>query len=85
MSRKVKALVAGLIAVAAFGVTPAANAEPNKVCPSQRAGWFLTPPSPGDAVVDRDGDGLICVKAVNGRGSSRDVPGFSVRDGLVVL
>jgi hypothetical protein len=47
MSRKVKALVAGLLAVAVFGVTPAANAEPNKVCPSQRAGWFLTPPSPG--------------------------------------
>jgi hypothetical protein len=85
MSRKVKALVAGLLAVGVFGVTPAANAEPNKVCPSQRADWFLTPPSPGDVVVDRDGDGLICVKAVNGRGSSRDVPGFSVRDNLIVL
>jgi hypothetical protein len=85
MSRKVKALVAGLLAVAVFGVTPAANAEPKKACPSQRAGWFLTPPLPGDVVVDRDGDGLICVKAVNGRGSSRDVPGFSVRDNLIAL
>jgi hypothetical protein len=45
----------------------------------------LTAPSPGDVVVDRNGDGLICVKAVNGRGSSRDVPGFSVRDDLIVV
>jgi hypothetical protein len=85
MSRKAKVLVAGLVAIAALAVAPAANAEPNKVCPSQQAGWFLTPPSSGDTVVDRNDDGLICVKAVNGRGSSRDVPGFTVRDDLISL
>jgi hypothetical protein len=85
MSRKLKASVVGLVAAAALVAAPAANAEPQKVCPSEEGGWFLTPPSPGDTVVDRNGDGFICVKAVNGRGSSRDVPGFSVRDDLIAL
>jgi hypothetical protein len=90
MLRRWKFVVAGVVAVAAMVGAPAALSDgngvgPQKACPSDEAGWFLTPPSPGDTVVDRNGDGLICVKGVNGRGSSRDVPGFSVTDDLVFV
>jgi len=85
------AVVAAAVA-ALMGTTGHASSKrvvqaqgPDKACPSDEAGWFLTPPSPGDRVVDRNGDGLICVKGVNGRGSSRDVPGFSVRDDLIFV
>ncbi len=81
-------VVAGLFAGSLLVVAGPVSADgvgPQKVCPADEAGWFLTPPSSGDAVVDRNGDGLICVKEVDGRGSSRDVPGFSVRDDLIVF
>ena len=80
------AVASTMVAVPAIGLASGpAGAAPQKACPSDDGGWFLTPPSPGDTVVDRNGDGLICVKAVSGRGSSRDVPGFSVRDDLIFL
>lgn len=92
-TRKTLLSALGVVAISAmFGTTASGSSKyhvsalgPNKVCPSDEAGWFLTPPSPGDVVVDRNGDGFICVKAVNGRGSSRDVPGFSVRDDLIIF
>jgi hypothetical protein len=80
MSRKVKALITGLVAAAAVAVVPAGNAEAPFPCPPD--GWFLTEPSPVDVFYDHNGDGLICVKGVPGRGSSVDVPGFTARDDL---
>jgi len=74
-------LVLGSVCAVALSVPSPAHADPDNPCPDH-GGWFLTSPSPGDVVVDRNGDGLICVKAVNGRGSSRDVPGFTVMDDL---
>ncbi len=90
MRRVSKFALAGLVAmgIAALSATGTAQGYggkgvgPGKACPNDGEVWFLTGPSPGDTVVDRNGDGLICVRAVQGRGSSRDVPGFTVRDDL---
>jgi hypothetical protein len=85
MSFKVKAVIASLVAAAAIvlalAVSPAGNASAPFPCPPED-GWFLTEPSPGDVFFDLNGDGLICVKGVPGRGSSRDVPGFTAMDDL---
>lgn len=92
MLRRSRFALAAFVAVAVMVGAPAAfsypagqGVGPQKACPSVEGGWFLTPPSPGDTVVDRNGDGLICVKGVPGRGSSRDVPGFSVKDDLIYV
>jgi hypothetical protein len=87
MPRKVKTFAAAVVVAAtaalAATVVPAASAEAPFPCPPETAGWFLTSPSPGDVFFDHNGDGLICVKFVGpGRGSSRDVPGFTARDDL---
>ena len=78
-------LALGSLYAVSLSVPSPAQADPDKACPNDGAGWFLSTPSPGDVVVDRNADGLICVKAVNGRGSSRDVPGFSVMDDLIFI
>jgi hypothetical protein len=80
MTNNAKFVIAGFVIAAAAAVAPAATAQPPQ-CP-KGPGWFLSEPSPGDVVVDRNGNGLICVIGVHGRGSSRDVPGFSVTDDL---
>jgi hypothetical protein len=82
---RIKVLIGSLVVVAAvvMALTAASGAKAAAPfpCPPED-GWFLTPPSPGDVFYDKNGDGLICVKGVPGRGSSVDVPGFTARDDL---
>jgi hypothetical protein len=80
MTNNAKFVIAGFVIAAAVVIAPPAGSQPPQ-CP-KGPGWFVSPPSPGDVVVDRNGNGLICVIGVQGRGSSRDVPGFSVTDDL---
>lgn len=79
------AVMLGAASPAAMAAPAYSGAGPGKLCPSEAGGWFVSPPSAGDTVVDMNGDGVICVKAVDGRGSSRDVPGFTVIDDLIVV
>ena len=85
---RIKVLIGSLVAaaalVAALTAASGATADAPFPCPPN-GGWFLTPPSPGDVFFDHNGDGLICVKGVNGQGSSRDSPGFTARDDLIFV
>jgi hypothetical protein len=55
------------------------QSEDNRCCP-QGDHWSVSAPSPEDVFFDNNQDGLICVRFVNGQGSSRDVPAFSIKD-----
>ncbi len=77
LRRKLVVLFALLLAVGMLSLTAApAFADPDP-CPPN---FFLTPPVPGDAHVDRNGDGLVCIKFIGGQGGNSVVPGVVVKD-----
>jgi|SwirhirootsSR2_FD_contig_31_12090175_length_355_multi_3_in_0_out_0_1 hypothetical protein len=75
------AAIVGLSVGAVGMVASTASAAPAQKggCPSDK--WFLFAPFGGDARVDKNGDGLICVTLVNVNGGGNSVvPGFTVKD-----
>lgn len=78
------ALTAGALLAAPIALGGQGNVNgvgPGKVCPRDK--WFSPSPAEGDEAVDKNGDGLICVRPVRGRGSSPAVPGFTTIDNLI--
>lgn len=68
------------VGMLSLGAAPA-FADPDP-CPPN---FFLTPPAPGDEHVDRNGNGLICIKIIffqtGGHGGGNSVvPGVVVKD-----
>ena len=52
----------------------------NNFCCPKGDSWFISDPAPEDEFYDKNQDGLICFKPVNGRGSSIPEPGFTIKD-----
>jgi hypothetical protein len=81
------------LAVMMFATLATAGPVPKGACPPNGPGfdftggptsWFLATPIGDDARVDRNGDGLICVKAPDTNGNGNSVANVVDYNGAVV-